>query len=657
MKTSPWLRYLKKAITVPPHILLRKIVLKAHGRYLYQKTKRKDLRKTTYALNKNFGSVRTFIDAKKAKQWQRNFPFKEPIDRENAHFLAHEFDLLGSGWVRVYPGMQCLGIENVKYPPQEQEGVSRTNQEESKRLKKWIQKEYQPIDWQIDFKSGYRWSEKTWSREIRYGSELGADVKVPWELSRMQHLSFLAWGFLQTSQDQYRIEFQNQIFDFLSSNPPRFGVNWVCTMDVGIRIANWLIAYDLFHAFGAELSEEFKKVFARAVYEHGFHIFHHLEWDPHLRSNHYLANIAGLLFAAAYLPETVETKRWLEFSIEELKKEVLLQFHPDGSNFEGSTSYHRLSTEMVLFATSLAMDLGTQFSEEYLLRTQKMADFIEDTTKPDGQIAQFGDNDSGRFIKMVPSLHFLDHRYLIEPIRQMKGLTEVIEAHLTPLSALPQRPRADYPGFGLYIQRNEMWVAAVRAGSIGQRGNGGHAHNDQLSFELAFQGISLIVDPGTYVYTPFPEMRRLFRSTQMHNTLALEGAEQNKDEGLFQMKDRARSKMLCIEPGVWKAEHTAYGSTYRRSLWMKEKSFEGLEEATFGPKLIPFHLAKGWSALIREETVFLEFENLKLALSGKGGKWELLKSFYSPSYGVKEESLSLLFRSQESKIFWKFVAL
>ena len=39
--------------------------------------------------------------------------------------------------------------------------------------------------------------------------------------------------------------------------------------------------------------EDIQETFARSVIEHADHIYHHLEWDPLLRSNHYLADIVG----------------------------------------------------------------------------------------------------------------------------------------------------------------------------------------------------------------------------------------------------------------------------------------------------------------------------------------------------------------------------
>jgi len=88
----------------------------------------------------------------------------------------------------------------------------------------------QPIDWHCDFKSGYMWSPKTFYRNIRYGQIEGVDVKVPWELSRFQHLNILGQAYILTKNKKYAEEFANQISDWIDNNPIGFGVNWKCTM-------------------------------------------------------------------------------------------------------------------------------------------------------------------------------------------------------------------------------------------------------------------------------------------------------------------------------------------------------------------------------------------------------------------------------------------
>ena len=64
----------------------------------------------------------------------------------------------------------------------------------------------------------------------------------------------------------------------MSANPPRYGVNWVCTMDVAIRAANLILAYDIFRAKDALFCPEFVNEFVATIHTHGKHIVHNLEW-------------------------------------------------------------------------------------------------------------------------------------------------------------------------------------------------------------------------------------------------------------------------------------------------------------------------------------------------------------------------------------------
>ncbi|MGB7977903.1 MAG: alginate lyase family protein [Chlamydiales bacterium] len=610
----------KRVLRLPPHIVLQKIVRKLTNAYRTQKKRYLDQRFPTYARHCPADRLRRFV---------KKIPPPALAPHLNGHTLNHEFNLLGSGWVKVFHGMACKGIDPV----------NQQNVPESDRIRSLIKEPYLPIDWQIDFKSGYRWSAQTWSQDIQYGNQRSADVKLPWELSRMQHLTLLAWGYAAENRSIYLDEFQNQILDFIASNPPRYGVNWSCTMDVGIRIANWLIAYDLFAAHGAPLDPSFEQVFFRSVYEHGHHIRHHLEWDPYLRSNHYLANIAGLLFAAAYLA----IDSWFDFALRELIREVLTQFHSDGGNFEASSCYHRLSAEMVVYATALALDRGALFPKEYLDRLEKMGDFIRDTTKPDGTIVQCGDNDSGRFIKIFPDAH------LLSALRDVKGLSSVIESQF--MNNKEDAKSGAYPHFGLYIENRDPWYVAIRCGAVGQKGNGGHAHNDQLSFELSVHGVSMLIDPGTYVYTPLPEARRYFRSTAMHNTLA--AGEQNPNEELFRLPDRAKGRVLQFGPGIFIGEHEGFGKIHQRELRIKGDRIEGID--TFdGMAEIYFHFAPGWiGTQIDDRRVEWVFETIRVHFYTDQGAWKCTQSEYSSAYGEKKLSPLLILTGACQSTSWR----
>lgn len=343
------------------------------------------------------------------------------------HYLAHRFDLLGSGWVRVRHGMRCRGLSSVRFESHAPasadtaglwlgERINAANLESSRGIWRLVDHGYVPIDWHLDFKSGYRWSESTWYRDIRFGDLRGADVKVPWELARMQHLPRLACAHALAARGEpgfeppavYAREFRNQVLDFMATNPPRYGVNWHSTMDVGIRVANWLVAYDWLRVAGATWDRAFDEQFVGSIEAHGRHIRENLDWDPAWRGNHYLANVVGLLFVAAYLPPSAVTDGWLAFAVEQLIAEVCGQFAPDGSNIEASTSYHRLSAEMVAYGTALALALPADrrgkspFPAWYFERLERMAEFTLHATKTPYQIHQVGDNDNGHFLNLAP---------------------------------------------------------------------------------------------------------------------------------------------------------------------------------------------------------------------------------------------------------------
>ena len=365
-----------------------------------------------------------------------------------AHHAAHRFNLLGSGWVEVRHGMFCKGVGDVSYPPgpaviADTAGtwltgrINSANLSSSAAVWRLIDPGYRPIDWQIDFKSGYRWHEDCWSADIPFGIENGVDVKVPWELSRMQHLVTLAFADALVraetgaAETVFQRAFRNHVLDFIATNPPRFGVNWRCTMDVAIRAANWAMAYGLFRAGGAAFDAAFETVLAQSLTDHGRHIAANLEFYPEGRSNHYLADIAGLGFIAATLPATDETDGWLAFALQEIQGEMRFQFNRDGSNFEGSTSYHCLSLEMATAATALfvGQQAGrldgalrndhtgfrsrparalqrpvTPPDANHAARLLRGAEFVSHVTKPDGRIVQIGDNDDGRFFMPHPLL-------------------------------------------------------------------------------------------------------------------------------------------------------------------------------------------------------------------------------------------------------------
>lgn len=283
------------------------------------------------------------------------------------------------------------------------------------------------IDFHFDFKSGFRWNPKGYylGTDKHVTLDNDSDVKVPWEMSRFQHFVTLGkayWynkenkvqnGEFKIDAEKYALEFVSQIESWTSQNPVELGVNWACTMDVAIRAVNWIWGCYFFYDSPA-LTEEFKIKLFKSLFLHGRHITNNLE-SVMPRSNHYLSDIAGLIYLGILFQKTKEGMKWLEKGLNALKEEMHVQVYPGGVDFEGSISYHRLVTELFLSTTLLCLKNGITFPEWYMSRLEKMIEFVMYYTKPDGTAPQVGDNDDGRLhiLSNYGNWDRLDHRYLL----------------------------------------------------------------------------------------------------------------------------------------------------------------------------------------------------------------------------------------------------
>ncbi|MBT5855785.1 hypothetical protein HOH87_04025 [bacterium] len=357
-------------------------------------------------------------------------------------YLSHRFDLLGSGWVRNAYDSTCLGLEGSRYeslleissfdPKGEWLSGLLRPAHVGRSMESWAlinDQNYKPIDWQRDFKSGYRWSQRDWYKDLAIIRMPGVDIKVPWELARLQHLPRMALLVQKRPQFQESVirEFRSEVLDFIATNPPRMGVNWVCTMDVSIRVSNILLSYYLLRPIDRKgiLDDDFRQALFSSVFDHGDFIFSNLERVP-LPANHYLSNLVGLLFVASSGTSS-EYDKWFQFASKELISEMPGQFYEDGSNFEASTFYHRLSAEMMTYGFALLKGHNVSIPEECFSRLYKAGELSQRLTRPGDVVAQIGDNDSGRFFKLTSTGQFLTAESAEDKYRNLSGYTDYIE--------------------------------------------------------------------------------------------------------------------------------------------------------------------------------------------------------------------------------------
>lgn len=411
---------LNKVLHTPPHRLIKQAQYKLQYKGYRLWEKRHDQKTPGYPnCMYRHREPTVFLE----DDWLHEFTDKETLtileylcDR----YCAHDFDLLGSGWVnygfveseKSFLGYQCRPFVLQRDPGVEnwlQKVVRPVDLKTAQKIYRLVSAEYQPIDWQKDGKTGYRWgADSYYYSPAVWAKEPASDIKVPWELSRLQHIPQMAIAAMLFPDKQERLlrEIQDQCLDFMAQNPIRHGVNWMCVMDVSIRAANLSLALNILKAQKAVLGPEFVDLMMAWLYEICDFIRHHLEWSETLRGNHYLSDVCGLLYGATVLPQSKQRLAWLQFAAEQIQKEILLQFHEDGSNFEGSVPYHRLSLEMSAFSVALLTKLEKQglckVDPAVANRLWRAGAFCEAMRNPEGDMLQIGDNDSGHFFRLTP---------------------------------------------------------------------------------------------------------------------------------------------------------------------------------------------------------------------------------------------------------------
>jgi len=612
-------------------------------------------------MNRNDGRAQFFISDKDIPRLlcviSEKFPRSLTRAKESADRICdHKFDLLGSG-------EKALGAE---------------------------------IDWQLDFKSGYRWSGDTPSAKIKYGHKRGADIKVPWELSRFQHLVTLGKAYWYSKKrieqraeskesavvnaQKYLREFVGEIEDWIQSNTVGYGVNWVCPMEAAIRAVNWIWAYHFFRG-GEEIPESFWKKFIRSLRRHGEYVYGNLE-SEFPRTNHYLADLVGLFFIAHFLPDYEGSKEWLAFSYYELIGEMKTQVSEEGVDYEGSTHYHCLVTELFLAAYILGMKNGIDFPPDFKRKLEMMLEFVMTVTKPNGLIPQIGDNDSGRlwFLGENGYSRRLDWRYLLNlgaVIFQRKdfkarsgdlgeeNLWILGEEGLDGFEGIPVNTSnlesRDFPASGYYLLRAGTLRLLVDCLPEDRSAPHGHRHNSRLSFELSSKDEDLIVDPGSYAYTADPEWRNRFRGTAYHSTVLLDEKEQNRfyRRQPFEFREQSKTRLLRREStadyDILELElqwaHPGYFYQRRRYRLAKREDILLIEDRISAPGKHRFraffHFAPGIELSLPKEGEAAGISRsgaavyFKLVSPARGARMLTQKSWFSPAYGEKIESRTL----------------
>jgi len=446
--------------------------------------------------------------------------------------------------------------------------------------------------WNVDFVSGSDWPLIPLEnrRCMRFD---GSDLKVPFELSRLQFLPILGKAHVLTGEVRYREAAKDLLAHWIQSNPVRMGVNWTIAMEAALRAMSICFLLNLLFPFRRE-EQAWLATVTRSLVQHVLYIEANIEFSHLFTSNHYLSDVVGLYCLSIFLDGEGMPARRREYW-RRIEAEMAKQVYEDGGDYEASAGYQVLVTQ--LFTTALLLmrsDRSAPVSPAFVERLRMMFRFLNTVASSSGELPQVGDCDDGRTELLVDDLQ----QMILSPVSVWnswgvplllglgKGLwgvgggggDDAAWYGLTDTTPIPNSESQMHPGSvcairvlpksGIGVLQNgsaELLFFAIPNGIFGK---GSHTHNDKLSFVLRLGGQEVVCDSGTGCYTRDIATRNQFRSTSAHNTLLIDGTEQNRifpgPIGLFVLGDEAAVSQIQegreARGGFLRASHAGYSS-------------------------------------------------------------------------------------------------
>ncbi len=344
-------------------------------------------------------------------------------------------------------------------------------------------------------------------------------VEWTWQLNRHPHWRHLAKAYKKTGDEKYAECFARQFAGWVKqavAPEKAFGNQTLCwrTIETGLRMSGAFP--EVLHTFykSPAFTDDILVDFYKSVWEHG----NRLEKD-HMRANWLIMEMNGLGHIALMYPELKDAARWYNFVIEILKRELKEQIYPDGFQAELSTSYQFAVIGNYMGILHAAEKYERPMPRELYDGVEKMLELFVKLVKPDGVEPNIGDGHgmalttlTGAFIKDFPNNQLL--RWAATGGKE--GTAPDYNSIVLPYSGTA----ALRTGWG-----EDALYATFDGGPYGMS----HQHQDKLNLTVYANGKYILPEAGTYAYDT-SEMRAYVLSTRAHNTVRVNGMDQNRQQ-------------------------------------------------------------------------------------------------------------------------------
>ena len=427
------------------------------------------------------------------------------------------------------------------------------------------------------------------------------DIKYVWELNRHLHLVRLAQAALASPDPVYLRTLAAQLRGWLDQCPPLRGPNWTSGLEIGIRLLNWSLLWqlsggDVGALFAGACGQRLRTDWLHSIHAHCRYLERHLSRHSSA-NNHLIGELAGLFVGAATWPCWKASPRWRALAVAGLEEQAVRQHSRDGVNREQAFAYHVFSAEFLFVAGLAGHARGQPFSPQYWQILRRAARFLRAVRDVEGNVPMVGDADDGAAFRLgfddedraaqllALGAAVFDRkaqdsasvsasagaRWLLHALPgarpQLSGADPDPEFELDPESGSGAAagwafPDGGYLLFGSRFGASDEIKGMLDCGPLGYLGIAAHGHADALAITLSVAGEACLVDPGTYSYWQEQKWRDYFRGTSAHNTVRVDSLDQSVSGGRFMWLRKAvvRIERMPHAPGQFdfRGSHDGY---------------------------------------------------------------------------------------------------
>ncbi len=298
------------------------------------------------------------------------------------------------------------------------------------------------------------------------------------------------------------------IYDWIDENSPGSDIAWD-PYPISIRVVNWI-------KFLIRFNIDSPKIFTSLITQ-GFYLFNQREY--HLLANHLFKNIVALL----YLGILFENKKWVNWSIKELKIQLREQITEAGYHYEFSPTYHEIFVKDLL-------DLYDILQKNYPIKYKNLISTIADKIKNGMDWLEYFYVNK----KYLP-INDVNYEGLPEPDKMIKYAEKLGIKY-----SKRERNSTYYP-----IMKNKNLKIMMYCAPFNPSYNPSHSHSDLLSVLLWSKRGNILTDTGNHSYSD-NAFRKYARSAAAHSTVVIDGLNQADLWGSFRIGKRAKIEKKVI---------------------------------------------------------------------------------------------------------------